>query len=103
NSVGVSGRPPSPADRSSSVHGICAGTYGHYRAQMIGRSRELVGRAAEAASLAAIVDHLADRGAALVIRGEPGIGKSALLLLLREQAAARGFAVLPPAGVEAGA
>jgi predicted ATPase len=68
---------------------------------MIGRSRELVGRDAEGASLAAIVDHLATRGAALVIRGEPGIGKSALLLLLREQAAARGFAVLTTAGVEA--
>jgi DNA-binding CsgD family transcriptional regulator/tetratricopeptide (TPR) repeat protein len=68
---------------------------------MIGRSRELVGRDAEGASLAAIVDHLATRGAALVIRGEPGIGKSALLLLLREQAEARGFAVLTTAGVEA--
>src|ERR1700730_16854568 len=68
---------------------------------MIERSRELVGRDSEAESLAAIVDHLADRGAALVIRGEPGIGKSALLLLLREQAEARGFAVLTTAGVEA--
>jgi len=68
---------------------------------MTERSRALVGRDGEVASLAAIVDHLADRGAALVIRGEPGIGKSALLLLLREQAAARGFAVLTTAGVEA--
>ncbi len=68
---------------------------------MIGRSRALVGRDSEVESLAAIVDHLAERGAALVIRGEPGIGKSALLLLLREQAEARGFAVLTTAGVEA--
>jgi len=68
---------------------------------MIGRSTELVGRDSEAESLAAIVDHLADRGAALVIRGEPGIGKSALLLMLHEQAEARGFAVLTTAGVEA--
>ena len=68
---------------------------------MIGASADLIGRDQEVNRLAAIVDHLEDGGAALVIRGEPGVGKSALLLLLRERAQAVGFRVLTTAGVEA--
>lgn len=68
---------------------------------MVGRSRELIGRDPEVHRLAAIVDHLGGEGAALVIRGEPGVGKSALLLLLRERAQAVDFRVLTTAGVEA--
>ena len=68
---------------------------------MIARSPELIGRDPELARLAAIVDRLGDAGAALVIRGEPGVGKSALLLLLRERAQAVGCGALTTAGIEA--
>ena len=39
----------------------------------------LVGRAAEQALLASFLDDVATGGRALVLRGEPGIGKSRLL------------------------
>lgn len=51
----------------------------------------------------ALVDHLLERidrgGSTLVIQGEPGIGKSALLAAAKERAQQRGFLVLGMAGV----
>jgi DNA-binding CsgD family transcriptional regulator len=51
----------------------------------------------------ALIDHLIDRidqgGSTLVIRGEPGIGKSALLELARHRAGERGISVLTMTGV----
>ncbi|GID42885.1 LuxR family transcriptional regulator [Actinoplanes capillaceus] len=41
--------------------------------------RSLVGRAPEQATIGGLLDRAADGGAALVIRGAPGVGKSALL------------------------
>jgi predicted ATPase len=61
---------------------------------------ELIGRAAEAERLDALLDGLPDRGGSLLIRGEAGIGKSALLALVRDRARDVGFTALTTAGVE---
>jgi DNA-binding CsgD family transcriptional regulator len=63
-----------------------------------GRCRELVGRDAETDQLDALVDEL--RGGALVICGESGIGKSALLEHARARASERGAQTLVTVGVE---
>ncbi|SEQ41604.1 ATP-binding protein [Microlunatus flavus] len=60
----------------------------------------VVGRDAELAVLDRLVGDVRDRGAAVLVRGEPGIGKSALLRLAREAAAERGLRVLGATGVE---
>ncbi|WP_433265000.1 ATP-binding protein [Actinosynnema sp. CS-041913] len=63
----------------------------------------LVGRERELARLLTRVDDLAEgRGAALVVEGEPGIGKTALVRAVCEAAAARGFRVCKGAGDELG-
>ncbi|MEJ2858449.1 MULTISPECIES: ATP-binding protein [unclassified Saccharothrix] len=63
----------------------------------------LVGRERELDRLRAGVDALArGRGAALVVEGEPGIGKTALVKAVCEDAAARGFRVCKGAGDELG-
>ena len=48
----------------------------------------LIGREAELATLLGLVDRMSERGGALVIRGEPGIGKTALLDTLWDRASA---------------
>ncbi len=59
----------------------------------------LVGRRSECARISEVVIGAREgRGAALVLRGEPGIGKSALLAYAREEAA--GMQILATAGVE---
>ncbi|MEU8662186.1 AAA family ATPase [Actinoplanes philippinensis] len=61
----------------------------------------LVGRDGEVALLGRLLDQTAaQRGSALVIRGEPGIGKTALLSWLARTAEDRGMRVLAAAGVE---
>ena len=55
---------------------------------------EIVGREAELSSLRAFVEQDDGRSAALVLEGEPGIGKSTLWLAGVEQARARGLRVL---------
>ncbi|MFI9815422.1 ATP-binding protein [Saccharothrix variisporea] len=63
----------------------------------------LVGRERELDRLRAGVDALGrGRGAALVVEGEPGIGKTALVKAVCEDAAARGFRVCRGAGDELG-
>ena len=57
---------------------------------------EIVGREQELASLRAFIDAGRRRPAALVLEGEPGIGKSTLWLAGVEEAAARGLRVLAP-------
>lgn len=61
----------------------------------------LVGRGAELRLLGGLVERVRDTGGAVVVRGEAGIGKSALLLEAGRMAAARGLRVLRTAGVEA--
>src|SRR6266699_2882029 len=61
---------------------------------------ELIGREHESGLVDALVDRLREGGAALVVRGEAGIGKSALLSRVRRRAAARGVRSLITVGVE---
>ena len=61
---------------------------------------ELIGRDDEVARLDALLDRVRDRGGALVIRGEPGIGKSALLDRARGRASSLGARTLATVGVE---
>ncbi|MDY7087393.1 MAG: BTAD domain-containing putative transcriptional regulator [Actinomycetota bacterium] len=61
----------------------------------------MVGRDAELRSLSRLLtDAAAGRGSALLVRGTPGVGKSALLRAAAAEAAERGFGVLSTAGVE---
>src|SRR5271167_3002093 len=61
---------------------------------------ELIGRDEEVALLDGLLDGVRDRGGALVIRGEPGIGKSALLDSARGRASSLGARTLATVGVE---
>jgi DNA-binding CsgD family transcriptional regulator/tetratricopeptide (TPR) repeat protein len=61
----------------------------------------LVGRVRESAVIAGMLDSLPSRGGALVLRGEPGIGKSTLLVQARALAVDRGMLVLSITGVQA--
>jgi predicted ATPase len=55
----------------------------------------LVGRSSELADLqSAVSDLVAGRGRAILIEGEPGIGKSTLVRAATEQAGARGCQVV---------
>jgi DNA-binding CsgD family transcriptional regulator len=60
--------------------------------------RLLLGRDRDLAELYALVDGIEDRGGALVVRGEAGIGKSALLAAASERALDRGVTVVPTTG-----
>ncbi len=60
----------------------------------------LVGREEEVARVDALLDRVRDSGGALVIRGEPGIGKSALLDCARGRASSLGARMLTTVGVE---
>ena len=61
----------------------------------------LVGRARESAVIAGMLDSLPTRGGALLVRGEPGIGKSALLAQASALAVDRGLLVMSVTGVQA--
>jgi DNA-binding CsgD family transcriptional regulator len=63
-------------------------------------SEGLIGRDTEIGRLDAVLDRLRERGAALIIRGEAGIGKSALLGCCRERASSLGARALTTIGVE---
>ncbi len=65
---------------------------------MTSPAEQLIGRAVEVEHLNALVNRLYERGGALVISGEAGIGKSALLSHVREQALSVGSVVLETAG-----
>jgi DNA-binding CsgD family transcriptional regulator len=60
----------------------------------------LFGREAELAMLASLVAQIPDRGGALVLRGDPGIGKSALLTAAAAAASSKGVSVLRTAGAQ---
>jgi DNA-binding CsgD family transcriptional regulator len=71
---------------------------------MLGPARDeiapLLGRADEQGLLASLLDEVTTRGQALVLRGEPGIGKSRLLVEAARGARERGMAVLTANGVQ---
>jgi AAA ATPase domain len=60
----------------------------------------LIGREAELETLTALVERASERGGALVIHGDPGIGKTSLLTAASRHAAEGGLRVLSAAGVE---
>ena len=60
----------------------------------------LLGRDAEIGLLASLLDGIGDGGSALVLSGEPGIGKSRLLAVAAEFARERGLVVLSTTGVQ---
>ena len=62
--------------------------------------RELVGRDRDLAVIAAFVAELPARGGSLLLRGEPGVGKSALLDTAEAQAETANVRVLRAAGAE---
>ena len=62
--------------------------------------RLLVGRDQELDRLFGMVDQIATRGGALVVRGEAGIGKSALLEAAGERARERGATVVTTTGTQ---
>jgi AAA ATPase domain len=63
-------------------------------------SQELVGREAELTLLAGLIGEAPGRGNAIVLLGDPGIGKTSLLLTAAARAREAGFTVLETAGVE---
>jgi DNA-binding CsgD family transcriptional regulator/tetratricopeptide (TPR) repeat protein len=70
-----------------------------HRSSVVGGDGALIGRAAELDALGGLLaDARRERGRALVIRGEAGVGKTALLDALAQRA--DGFEVLQVAGVE---
>jgi DNA-binding CsgD family transcriptional regulator len=60
----------------------------------------LIGRDVEAGRVDAIIERLPDGGAALVVSGEAGVGKSSLLLYARARADSLGLRTLSAVGVE---
>ena len=60
----------------------------------------LIGRTRERKALAGLLAEVGARGAALVLRGQPGIGKSALLRETRRAGTARGMQVLGTSGAQ---
>src|SRR5919107_2076820 len=68
-------------------------THGVAGPRILGREREL-GRLHE------LVDGVEGRGAALIVRGEPGIGKSTLLAAAARRARAAGMQLLQTSGVQ---
>ena len=63
-------------------------------------SARLIGRESELEVLSSLVDRLPQRGGALVVRGEPGVGKTSLLMAANRHATASGVQVLTALGVE---
>lgn len=81
-------------------HGrMCGNGSGRLEQNVIART-PLVGRDAESSLVAGMIDQAPDLGGALVIRGGPGIGKSALLRVAAERARKRGMRVLKTTGVQ---
>ena len=61
---------------------------------------DLIGREPESKRVEAVLDRLHERGGALLVRGEAGIGKSSLLRLAGDRACALGVRTLRTVGVE---
>lgn len=70
------------------------------RADMSVGPAGLVGREGELAELAAFLDMAGTNGAALLLTGDPGVGKTALLDATAELAVAKGVRVVRGSGVE---
>src|SRR4051794_20027560 len=60
----------------------------------------IVGRQAELSALRALLDRMPEAGGAMLVHGDPGIGKSTLLSAAEDEGRQRGFGVLRTAGSE---
>ena len=60
----------------------------------------LIGRESESEAIEQLINHVNERGAALLVRGAAGIGKSALLTAVREKAREHGMRELYAIGVQ---
>src|SRR3954466_3663211 len=67
--------------------------------EVAGASGALLGREREQSELYALLAGIERRGGALVVRGDAGIGKSALLAAARERARSRGITVVSTTGM----
>lgn len=65
-----------------------------------GPERSLLGRDRELGALADLIDQVGEHGGSLVVLGEPGVGKSALLRAAAGHGRAAGLQVLAATGVE---
>ncbi|MGN6796363.1 MAG: ATP-binding protein, partial [Streptosporangiaceae bacterium] len=63
-------------------------------------TNRLIGRDRELASLGSLLDEAVADGATLLLTGEPGVGKTALLAAVAEMATTAGFEVIRAGGVE---
>jgi DNA replication protein DnaC len=63
-------------------------------------TNRLVGRDRELASLESFLDEAVIDGATLLLTGEPGVGKTALLVAAAEKASGQGVRVIRGGGVE---
>ncbi|HMI25160.1 MAG TPA: AAA family ATPase, partial [Streptosporangiaceae bacterium] len=63
-------------------------------------TNHLIGRDRELAALGSLLDEAVVDGATLLLTGEPGVGKTALLAAAAEMAATAGFEVIRAGGVE---
>jgi DNA-binding CsgD family transcriptional regulator len=64
------------------------------------RTHSLVGRDSELTALTGLIDQIAEHGGSVVVAGEPGVGKSALLRAAAEHGRSAGLQVLEATGVE---
>jgi hypothetical protein len=78
----------------------CPGAGPFPRRDRPNQPRELVGRDRDLAVIGAFVAELPARGGSLLLRGEPGVGKSALLDAAEAQAETASIRVLRAAGAE---
>jgi DNA-binding CsgD family transcriptional regulator len=78
----------------------CPGAGPFPRRDQPNQPRELVGRDRDLAVIGAFVAELPARGGSLLLRGEPGVGKSALLDAAEAQAETANIRVLRAAGAE---
>jgi DNA-binding CsgD family transcriptional regulator len=79
---------------------VTAGARGVILAAVGVPASSLFGRDEELARVRALIEGVSDSGGALVIRGEAGIGKSALISQAAIRAKQRGFSVLTATGVQ---
>src|SRR5690242_4162658 len=87
---------------SSRQECACQGTLreGKLMTNMLPASPRLIGRDSELEILFRLVDCASERGGALVVRGEPGVGKTSLLKAAIRRATDSGLRVLRTVGAQ---
>jgi DNA-binding CsgD family transcriptional regulator/tetratricopeptide (TPR) repeat protein len=96
---GISQHRPWPFRVANEATGLFADRLGG-RDDLAVATLALYGRESEVSVLGELIDGIDVRGGAVVVRGDAGIGKSALLAAASRSASARGMVVLTTAGAE---